>query len=47
MDNHDIEVLWQNQSLKFEFAIRNLDLTPVFCPTPDNLEFDDTAEFPF
>ena len=38
MDNHDIDVLLQNQSLKFEFVVRNLDLTPVFCPTPDDLE---------
>ncbi|MCB0172092.1 MAG: hypothetical protein KDJ97_16200 [Anaerolineae bacterium] len=38
MDNHDIEVLLQNQSLKFEFAIRNLDLTQVFYATPDDLE---------
>lgn len=38
MDNQDIDVLLENQSLKFEFIIRNLDLTPVFCPAPDDLE---------
>lgn len=38
MDNRDIDVLLENQSLKFEFTLRNLDLTQVFCPTPDDLE---------
>lgn len=38
MDNRDIDVLLENQSLKFEFALRNLDLTQVFCATPDDLE---------
>ncbi|MCB0210377.1 MAG: hypothetical protein KDJ52_13655 [Anaerolineae bacterium] len=38
MDNQDINKLLENHSLKFEFTIRNLDLSPVFFPTPDNLE---------
>ena len=38
MDNRDIDVLLENQSLKFEFSVRNLDLTQVFCATPDDLE---------
>ena len=38
MDNWDIDILLENQSLKFEFALRNLDLTQVFCATSDDLE---------
>ncbi len=38
MDNRDFDVLLENQSLKFEFAVRNLDLSQVFYPTPDDLE---------
>jgi hypothetical protein len=37
MDNQEIDILLKNQSLKFEFALRNLDLTEVFCYTPDDL----------
>lgn len=36
--NHDIDVLLENKALKDEFAIRNLDLTDVFDPTPDDLQ---------
>ena len=36
-NNSDIDVLLENQSLKFEFSLRNLDLEAVFCPTPDDL----------
>lgn len=38
MDNQDIDTLMENQSLKFEFALRNLDLKEVFWFTPDDLE---------
>lgn len=38
IDNSDINILLKNQSLKLEFAIRNLDLDEVFLPTPDDLE---------
>ncbi|MCB0196155.1 MAG: hypothetical protein KDJ65_29660 [Anaerolineae bacterium] len=38
MDNQDINLLLENHSLKFEFTIRNLDLSQVFFPIPDNLE---------
>ena len=38
MNNQDIDLLLENQSLKFEFAIRSLDLAQVFCATPDDLE---------
>ena len=37
MDNQDIGILLENQSLKFEFTLRNLDLTEVFWYTPDDL----------
>ena len=37
MDNQDIDILLKNQSLKVEFALRNLDLNEVFWYTPDDL----------
>lgn len=43
MDNQDIDVLLKNQSLKFEFALLDLDLAEVFCYTPDNLERENRA----
>lgn len=43
MDNHEIDIVLQNQSLKFEFALRNLDLTEVFCYTPDDLARENRA----
>lgn len=43
MDNQDIDVLLENQSLKFEFALLDLDLAEVFCPTPDDLERENRA----
>ncbi|MEZ4683156.1 MAG: hypothetical protein R2932_54010 [Caldilineaceae bacterium] len=39
-NNPDIDLLLENQSLKFEFALRKLDLAPVFCPTPDDLALE-------
>ena len=33
----DIDLLLENQSLKLEFSLRNLDLDAVFYPTPDDL----------
>lgn len=38
MGNKDIDLLLENHSLKFEFSIRNLDLSQLFHPTPDDLE---------
>ena len=38
MSNQEIDLLLENQSLKFEFAIRDLDLTQVFHAIPDDLE---------
>lgn len=38
MANHNIDEFLENQSLKNEFTIRNLDLSQVFCPTPDDLQ---------
>lgn len=38
MNNPNIDVLLENQSLKVEFAARGLDLDQVFCSTPDDLE---------
>ncbi len=38
MNNDSIDVLLENQSLKFEFSRLNLDLSFVFYTTPDNLE---------
>lgn len=35
--NSELELLLENQSLRFEFALRKLDLEAVFCPTPDDL----------
>ena len=43
MDNSEIDLLLENQSLKFEFTLRNLDLEPVFCPTPDDLARENRA----
>lgn len=43
MDNPDIDIFLKNQSLKFEFALRNLDLTEVFLYTPDDLERENRA----
>jgi len=37
-DNSDINTLLINQSLKLEFALRDLDLDEVFLPAPDDLE---------
>jgi len=36
--SENIDTLLENQSLKKEFAVRNLDLSQVFHETPDNLE---------
>lgn len=38
MKDENIDVLLENQSLKNEFTIRNLDLFQVFCATPHDLE---------
>ena len=38
MTSGNIDALLENQSLKNEFAMRNLDLSQVFFPIPDNLE---------
>ena len=38
MTSENIDAMLENQSLKNEFAVRNLDLSQVFSPTPDNLE---------
>jgi len=35
---NNIDVLLENQTLKNEFAIRNLDLSQVFFPIPDDME---------
>ena len=40
MNNPEIDLLLENQSLKFEFTLRKLDLEPVFCPTPDDLALE-------
>lgn len=37
MMSENIDQYLENQSLKKEFEIRNLDLSQVFCPTPDDL----------
>lgn len=42
-NNQEVNALLKNQSLKFEFAIRNLDLDEVFLPTPDDLERENRA----
>ncbi|NIR52756.1 hypothetical protein GWO43_29470 [candidate division KSB1 bacterium] len=38
MKNDNIDEFLENQSLKDEFKMRNLDLSQVFCETPDNLQ---------
>ena len=40
MAHEDIDVLLENQNLKSEFAWRNLDLTQVWQPSPDDLELE-------
>ena len=37
MNETNIDVFLENQSLKNEFACRSLDLSDVFYPTPDDL----------
>jgi hypothetical protein len=37
MTPSNIDLLLENSALKNEFAIRNLDLTQVFCATPEDL----------
>ncbi|MBN2009074.1 hypothetical protein JW960_06995 [candidate division KSB1 bacterium] len=36
--HENIDLILENQTLKTEFAIRNLDLSQVFYPTPEDLE---------
>lgn len=43
MSNEEIKLFLENQSLKFEFALRNLDLNEVFFSTPDNLAQENRA----
>lgn len=43
MNNPEIDLLLENQSLKFEFALRKLDLDAVFYPTPDDLARENRA----
>lgn len=40
MSQENIDLIFENKSLKDEFAIRNLDLDQVFVATPDNLELE-------
>jgi len=40
MKKENIDLILENQSLKNEFAIRNLDLDQVFCATPEDLELE-------
>jgi len=40
MNSKNLDILLENQSLKNEFALRNLDLAEVWRPTPDNLELE-------
>lgn len=40
MSQEHINLVLENQSLRNEFIIRNLDLDQVFVPMPDNLELD-------
>ncbi len=43
MNNHDRDILLENQALKSEFKTRKLDLTQVFHPMPDNLLWENRA----
>ena len=38
MSNANINLMLENQSMKFEFQLRGLDLSQVFRPDPENLE---------
>lgn len=38
MSDQNLDTVLENQSLKFEFALRNLELSQVFFDTPDDLE---------
>jgi hypothetical protein len=40
MDSENIDLILENESLKNEFAIRNLDLDQVFQSTPDDIELE-------
>jgi len=40
MSHENIDLVLENQSLRNEFVIRNLDLNQVFVATPDNLELE-------
>lgn len=40
MSSPQIDIVLENQSLKNEFTIRNLDLSQVWDPTPDDLELE-------
>lgn len=42
MKTQNIDLLLENQSLKNEFAVRNLDLSQVFVETPDDLELENS-----
>ncbi len=38
--SNNIDILLENKSIKKEFEIRDLDLSQVFTPTPDDLELE-------
>lgn len=38
MSDQNLDAVLENQSLKFEFALRHLELSQVFFDTPDDLE---------
>jgi len=40
MKSKNIDTVLENQSLKAEFSMRNLDLSQVWQPTPDDLELE-------
>jgi len=40
MSSQSIDTVLENQSLKNEFTIRNLDLSQIWQPTPDDLELE-------
>jgi hypothetical protein len=40
MENNSMDDILENDSLKTEFVIRNLDLYQVFCATPDDLALE-------
>jgi len=40
MSSPPIDTVLENQSLKKEFSLRNLDLSQIWQPTPDDLELE-------